>query len=160
MSDAQLDTIQQYLNSIPDFNERMGQVVRQAIDYAIDECNTGRQDFSSLAKPEKAIVGVKVESYARASFNWPVGDTLDFIIGGIQFDCKMTIGSNWMIPTEAVNQICLLVQADVSANTFNVGLLRTTLDRLTSGTNQDKKRSVSAAGKTQIIWIAYNLNIP
>jgi Restriction endonuclease NaeI len=59
-----------------------------------------------------------------------------------------------MIPTEAVDELCLLIATRASVPlVFVVGLLRCAEERLTLRGNQDQKRTLSAAGKQQIRWL-------
>src|SRR3546814_14426389 len=61
--------------------------------------------------------------------------------------------TTWMIPTEAVGRICLLTSYNSSTGSVSAGLLRTDLDALGAGQNQDLKRSVTKAGRERIRWL-------
>lgn len=158
--DSQLNNLIQSFSVIPNFESIYSQVVRKALDYVIDRQNTGRTLLSQAEKAEKTIFGMKVESYLRNDFSWTKGPTLDFMWSGIEFDSKATIGRTWMIPTEAIDRLCLLTQIDEKKGTFRAGLLRMTMNNLTAGQNQDKKRSVSSDGITRIHWIILDRPIP
>ena len=58
-----------------------------------------------------------------------------------------------MIPQEANDHLCLLVEGNDKKGIFRVGILRMTSGVLTKGGNQDKKKSVSASGKKTITWL-------
>ena len=103
---------------------------------------------------------MKVEAYLGHEFGWNRGNKLDFYVADVEFDSKATIGKTWMIPPEAFGEICLLTRIDEDNDFFQAGLLRANLDMLTSGSNQDKKKSVSAAGKHHIQWLIPDGVIP
>lgn len=153
--DSQLTRLNAYLQQIPDLEARYRTLINKALHYVIDRENTGREHFHEVSKVEKTIVGMKIEKYAEHAFGWERGVKLDHYIAELEteFDSKVTIGSNWMIPREAVGEICLLIRVDVSRRRFHVGLIRADEAHLTSGSNQDKKRSISALGKQQIEWL-------
>jgi len=151
--DTQLDSLFVTLTSIENFEARYATVIRDARDYVIDAVRMGRTTLAEAEKAEKTIFGMKVEAYLRNEFGWEQGQKLDFCFGNIEFDSKATIGKTWMIPREAVGELCLLTSIDESKGIFNAGLLRANLDVLTAGSNQDRKRSVSALGKRSIKWL-------
>ena len=151
--DNKLEILTQKLTSLKNFEGCYSRVIRDARDYVIDSGKTGRTKLAEAEKAEKTIFGMKVEAYLRNEFNWPKGRKLDFYIGDIEFDSKATIGTNWMIPPEAVGELCLLTSIDEEKEIYSAGLLRATDEVLTVGQNQDKKRSVSAVGKKCIRWL-------
>lgn len=158
--DTELDTLFKSLHSTQNFESRYAKVVREAMDYVIDGNKMGRSRLAEAEKAEKTIFGMKIEAYLRHEFGWARGSKLDFYLVEIEFDSKATIGKNWMIPREAVGEICLLTRIDEETNLFQAGLLRATADVLTAGSNQDKKKSVSAAGKNRIQWLISDGKIP
>ena len=158
--DTELDRLFQSLKSVENFEHRYGKVIRDAMDYVIDGERMGRTRLAEAEKAEKTIFGMKVEAYLRHEFGWPKGKSLDFYWVEIEFDSKATIGKTWMIPPEAIGKLCLLTRINEDDHFFQAGLLRTNLDRLTKGSNQDKKRSVSALGKKSIKWLIPSGHIP
>ncbi|WP_299593712.1 NaeI family type II restriction endonuclease, partial [uncultured Tateyamaria sp.] len=78
---------------------------------------------------------------------------LDTEILGQDVDIKNTMGSNWMIPTEAVDQPCILVAADEARALCYLGLIVARPAYLTVGKNKDAKRSISAEGFRHILWL-------
>lgn len=135
-------------------------IIRQGLDEVIDGGRTGRWGVDQLAKTEKTYIGTKVEILTQNALDVGRGDRLDLKICGEEVDVKMTTGTNWMIPLEARNEICLLLQGNEGSRLFAAGLLRMTDDNLTSGANQDKKVSVSALGKGNIDWIVPESFLP
>lgn len=158
--DEELERLFIALESINDFEQRYSKVIRDAMDYVIDGERMGRTRLAEAEKAEKTIFGMKVEAYLRHEFGWQKGESLDFYWVEIEFDSKATIGKTWMIPREAIGQLCLLTRINEDEQFFQVGLLRAHLDKLTKGSNQDKKRSVSALGKKHIQWLIPHGNIP
>ncbi|MDR3425521.1 MAG: NaeI family type II restriction endonuclease [Alphaproteobacteria bacterium] len=127
-------------------------LIRAAIDEVIDAPRTGRVHARELEKTEKTYIGTKVEILVRNFFRLPKG-ILDLTIDGLDVDVKNTLGDTWMIPREAVGKPCILVASDEDKHTCFFGIFIAHLDNLTSGVNQDQKRSVSAAGFMNIHWI-------
>ncbi len=129
-------------------------LVRESIDEVVDTKRTGRKTLSEIEKTEKTYIGTKVEILTRNLLQVPKGKKLDLLVAKTEVDVKFTIGKTWMIPMEAFGEICLLINADEKNSTFGVGLLKMTPGNLTKGENRDKKLSVSARGRKNILWLA------
>ncbi len=127
-------------------------LIRAAIDEVIDTPRTGRVYATELEKTEKTYIGTKIEILVRNFFRLPKG-ILDLRIDGLDVDVKNTLGSTWMIPREAIGKPCILVASDEDRDTCFFGIFVAHLENLTAGLNQDQKRSVSAAGFSNIHWI-------
>tara|TARA_B110001469_G_scaffold8153_1_gene8134 strand:- start:1826 stop:2329 length:504 start_codon:yes stop_codon:yes gene_type:complete len=153
MADPQLTKLIQDLTAIRSFAQRYSKIIRDARDYVIDAGKTGRTKLSEAEKAEKTIFGMKVEAYLRYEFAWGKGPKLDFYFNCIEFDSKATVGKTWMVPPEAVGELCLLTLLDEKRSVYSAGVIRASLTALTKGKNQDKKRSVSAIGKQSIHWL-------
>ena len=111
---------------------RVGDVLRRAFDEVLDGQRTGRFLYEELANSEKTYVGTKVEILLREEFRLargPEPKRLDFAIAGVGVDCKYTQDSSWMIPLEAVDELCLLVRASDATARFSLGLLRLNVTR-------------------------------
>lgn len=158
--DSALQNLFTTLRAIDDFELRYGKVIREAMDYVIDAEKMGRTRLAEAEKAEKTIFGMKVEAYLGHEFSWDRGNKLDFYVADVEFDSKATIGKTWMIPPEAFGEICLLTRIDEKNDFFQAGLLRANLDMLTPGSNQDKKKSISATGKRHIQWLIPDGVIP
>lgn len=129
-------------------------LIVRSLDEVIDTARTGRISLKELEKTEKTYIGTKVEILARSLLGLKKGNKLDLKVGNHEVDVKFTIGSTWMIPMEAFNEVCLLIHANEDKGTFGVGLLQMFPDNLTTGENRDKKLSVSANGRKNIAWLA------
>mmetsp|Transcript_23296 Transcript_23296/g.40342 ORF Transcript_23296/g.40342 Transcript_23296/m.40342 type:complete len:297 (-) Transcript_23296:2320-3210(-) len=127
-------------------------MLRQCIDDVIMTPKTGRRSYDELEKTEKTYIGTRVEIELRALLDLPRG-RLDTRLQGHDVDIKNTMGSNWMIPTEAVDHPCILVAADEVRATCYLGLIVARTDYLTTGQNKDAKKSVSATGFANILWL-------
>ena len=127
-------------------------MLRQCVDDVIMTPKTGRRSYDELEKTEKTYIGTRVEIELRAMLRLPKGK-LDTVILEQDVDIKNTMGSNWMIPTEAVNHTCILVAADEVRATCYLGLFVARPEYLTVGQNKDSKKSVSALGFTNILWL-------
>lgn len=128
------------------------QMLRQCIDDVIMTPKTGRRAYEELEKTEKTYIGTRVEIELRALLRLRKG-RLDTEILGHDVDIKHTMGSNWMIPTEAINSACLLVAADEVRARCYLGLVMARPAYLTQGQNKDAKRSLSAEGFRHILWL-------
>lgn len=140
------------VGGIPALSQSIGKMLRQCIDTVIDTPHTSRCDYSELDKTEKTYLGTRVERHLRSLLGFPKGK-LDLRIGPFDVDIKFTVGSNWMIPSEAIDQVCILVAADEENARSYFGLLKTKMDYLTVGKNKDQKRSITAQGFTHIRWL-------
>lgn len=127
-------------------------LLRQTIDDVIQTSRTGRRSYEELEKTEKTYLGTRVEIMIRAFFRLPKG-RLDLLILGRDADVKFTIGNNWMMPREVLNHPCLLLAADEERARCYFGLFMADQDYLSASTNQDQKRTVSAAGFSHILWL-------
>ncbi len=147
----------------PNVVERLGAAIRQALDEVYDGQRTGRFDIGQLTKVEKTYIGTKVEIVVQDEFALERGGAhgMDYRIAGEQVDCKwsMSIGK-WMIPKEAVGQLCLVVWANDQTSVFSAGLVRATNDVLKTGRNQDGKRYLGEEGLAAIAWLADRSPLP
>ncbi len=159
-TDAALYEVYAALQQIPNLQATIGRSLRQAFDEVIDGARTGRYCIEQLEKTEKTYIGTKVEIVLRNELELERGQILDNLICGHEVDTKFSLSGNWMIPREAVGELCILVRADDNTGLFSVGLLRMSPAMLTNGQNQDGKKSVSAAGKQCISWIIYRAPMP
>lgn len=127
-------------------------LLRRCVDDVIMTPKTGRRSYEDLEKTEKTYIGTRVEIELRALLRLPRG-RLDTVILGRDVDIKHTMGSNWMIPTEAVDQPCILVAADEARAVCYLGLIVARRACLTVGQNKDAKKTLSAAGFADILWL-------
>ena len=159
-ADAGLDAVFDSFNAIPDLSTIIGGALRQAFDEVIDGPRTGRFRIEQLEKTEKTYIGTKVEIVVRDQLELERGEVLDNLIAGQEVDTKFSLTGGWMIPREAVNEICLVIKGNDNTGLVSAGLLRMTVDVLTGGANQDGKKSVSATGKQAIRWLFHNVAMP
>lgn len=135
------------------------EMLRNCIDAVIETPKTGRRSYEELEKTEKTYIGTRVEIMLRAYMNLPRG-RLDTEIAGEDVDIKHTMGSNWMIPTEAVGHICILVAADEDKSKCYLGLVVAKHEYLTEGKNKDSKKTLSAQAFSNIFWILGGVAYP
>lgn len=138
------------------FEEKLRSFFRSAIDEVIDTSRTGRFTLAELEKTEKTYLGTKFEILIRDWLQVPRGVVLDLLIGGEEVDVKSTTGgaSGWMIPPEAIDRLCILLRVNEVQSICAVGLARARSGYLRTGQNRDAKTSFSAAGRSNIWWIA------
>lgn len=127
-------------------------MLRDCIDAVIMTAKTGRRAYEELEKTEKTYIGTRVEIELRALLRLKKG-RLDTLILDQDVDIKHTMGSNWMIPTEAVHHPCLLVAADEPRAECYLGLIVARPEYLTTGKNKDSKATISAQGFAHILWL-------
>jgi Restriction endonuclease NaeI len=137
------------------FEEKLRSFFRSAIDEVIDTARTGRFFLKQLEKTEKTYLGTKFENLLRDWLQVPRGVVLDLLIGGREVDVKSTTGgkSDWMIPKEAIGELCVLLRVNEELSKCAVGLVRAREAYLRGSVNQDKKTSFSAAGTANIWWL-------
>lgn len=158
--DAELAKVVEFFLQINGFETQAAQTLRRALDEVIDGMRTGRWSVESLEKTEKTYIGTKVEILFKFDFELPKGNKLDFRIEGNEVDIKCTVLRDWMIPNEAVNELCLLVRIDDQRSKFWIGLIRATPLVLRSSKNRDRKSSLSAQGKQSIHWLVEAGQLP
>lgn len=153
--DPALDAVDEWWRRQKAAALRIGDVLRRSFDEVLDGQRTGRFLYEELANSEKTYVGTKVEILLRDAFDLPRGPApkrLDFTIAGHAVDCKYTQDTSWMIPVEAVDELCVLLTASDRTAQFSFGLLRCGLAEL-GARNRDAKRGIVAAGRQRIRWL-------
>lgn len=154
--DPALTEVETALRAIPDVGSLIREAIARAVDEVVDPIRSARWEISQLDQPEKTTIGIKVENMLRIDLALKRSKLLDLEVAGHDVDVKFSISEGWMIPPEAVGQICLLTSYREADRTASAGLLRTTTDVLNTGANRDGKRSVQAAAKKQVRWLVRN----
>lgn len=127
-------------------------LLREVVDDVIQTPRTGRRSYDELEKTEKTYIGTRVEIMLRALLSLPRG-RLDAVVLGRDTDIKHTMGDNWMIPSEALGHVCILIAADEARARCYFGLFMARTEYLTGAGNRDGKKSLSASGKANVMWI-------
>lgn len=158
--DSSVERVREWFSSRDEAVTRFGRAIRQSFDEVYDGQRTGRYSIDQLAKVEKTYIGTKVELLVQNEFALARGSTLDYVVDGIEVDAKWSMAEGgWMIPLEAVGQICLCMTASDGDSLFSVGLVRAD-DEILGAPNRDKKRSLTSAGRDEIAWIGYRATLP
>jgi hypothetical protein len=157
--DTALKHVTASLRALDAFASRAADAIRGAIDDVLKGERTGRYSIEQLSRQEKAHIGTQVEIALVHEFFQAEGKKLDVLVDDIEVDIKNTIGENWMIPHEAVGELCLLTRINEASRTYSVGLVRA-YDDLLNKPNQDGKRSFSTKGKAVINWIESEAPLP
>lgn len=159
--DPRLDKVTAWFRSVPEMQTRFGAAIRQSFDEVFDGQRTGRYHLGQLSKVEKAYIGTKVEIVVEAEFGLQRGHRMDYLIANEEVDAKWSMRSGgWMIPTEALGELCLCLTADDINGVFSVGLIRATEDRLTGSRNKDSKGRLSPEAQASIAWLAHEAPLP
>jgi Restriction endonuclease NaeI len=160
-TDEEMLAVAAWLRSKDPDGSRVARVLRDTLDQLYDGQRTGRYRPDQLMKTEKTHCGTLVEINLQREFVFDDGALLDYKIEGIEVDCKHS-GSEfgWMIPPEAIDQICLVVWADDMKSQWSLGLVRMTQSILRGGENRDKKTSISEPGRSAIHWLHKRAELP
>jgi hypothetical protein len=158
--DEQLGRVVAFFLEQNGLERQAADTIRRALDEVIDGMRTGRWSVDSLEKTEKTYIGTKVEILFKFDFELERGEKLDTRIAGAEVDIKCTVLKDWMIPKEAIGEICLLVRIDDERSKFWIGLVRASESLLRLGSNRDGKTSLSAEGKKAIHWVVEAGDLP
>ncbi|MGW5225233.1 NaeI family type II restriction endonuclease [Nocardia niigatensis] len=160
-TDAELLRVHAAIRTLDPEGRRFAAVLRRTIDQLLNGEDTGRYDWNDLMKTEKTHAGTVVEINLQREFQFADGEKMDYSIAGIDVDCKFsqTFGG-WMIPPEADRHLCLLVWADDRQSKWSAGLVRITQDVLNNGGNRDKKATIKADSRVQIVWLWQDSDLP
>lgn len=136
-------------------------LVRDAIDFVLDPVHTARTRIVELDNVEKTFIGLKVEHFFRDKLDIPKG-VRDLRIVDEDVDVKHTVQNSWTIPPETyrVEGPCVLIMTAEDQGFCRLGLIRARDAYLTPGKNRDAKRTVSAAGKANILWLLPEAHFP
>jgi hypothetical protein len=156
------DGIERRLEGRASLQELLPGLIKEAVDFVLDPVRTGRTRMAELDKVEKTFIGLKIEHYLRDLLNAPRGKKRDMEIDGVDVDIKNTIGASWMIPRESyrVADPCLLIATAKFDGRCWLGLMIARDSYLNPGKNQDSKRSVSADGRRNIMWLVEDAPYP
>lgn len=155
LQDDGLERAVAWFRSQARFEERFAAAIRQSFDEVFDGQRTGRYRLEQLSKVEKTYIGTKVEIVVQDEFGLQRGTRLDYVLDDQEVDSKWSMTSGgWMIPTEAVGELCLCLTANDKRSEFQVGIVRASGTRLRVSQNKDKKRRLNADGLSAMMWLA------
>jgi hypothetical protein len=159
-ADPQLATVREWLLK-PGRSDLIGNAIRLAFDWVIDGPRTGRFSTDQLETSEKIYIGNRVEHELLHQLDLQKKPPLDTEILRIPVDVKfsMTARRDWMIPPEAVDQLCLMVTANDEDSLFSAGLFRAKPIWL-GRPNRDGKHSILKVGRDRIVWICEDAPLP
>ncbi len=113
LQDHTLEKAVAWFRSQARFDERFAAAIRQSLDEVFDGQRTGRYRLEQLSKVEKTYIGTKVEIVVQDAFGLERGRRLDYMVDEQEVDAKWSMTSGgWMIPTEAVGELCLCLTAN------------------------------------------------
>jgi hypothetical protein len=143
------------VGGIDKLRARLPEIIKDAVDFVLDPVSTLRTQMSELDKVEKTFIGLKIEHYLRDLIGCEKGSKRDARIADIDIDIKNTIGSTWMIPHDYhEEEPCILIATAKFDGRCWLGLIVARDEYLNSRKgNNDKKRTVSEAGKRNILWL-------
>lgn len=141
------------------FATKLGQIIRDAVDYVIDAPTLHRYRIEDLEPDEKTAIGKRIERLMRFEFGFPRGEKLDLHLANEEVDIKTTLNNNWMFSRSSHGHINLLLAYDEGRATFKLGLAHVSPDKL-GAKNRDQKQSLTAAHRGEISWIFENVSYP
>jgi hypothetical protein len=142
-----------------EFARRVGEIIREAIDYVIDAPTLFRYSIDDLDPDEKTAIGKRIERLLRYQFKLPKGEKLDIKLGDEDVDIKTTMGKNWMFSKSSHGHMNLLIAYDEKAALFQLGIAYVLEDHL-GAHNRDRKQSLTAAHREAIYWILKDQQYP
>lgn len=157
-AEAELARVKAWLSE-PDRVKRAGDAIRLAIDWVIDGGRTRRYSIQQLQPSEKVYIGNRVEHELLHQWKLEKEPPLDCMIEGSPADVKFSLETSWMIPPEAIDQICIIVTANDFNAKYSLGLFRAQLPNL-GKPNRDGKRGIVQAGRSAISWIIRDGELP
>jgi hypothetical protein len=124
LRDDKLEDVKEELLGLPRLQQRAALAIRRTFDMLLDGVNTGRFRWDQLSKTEKTHCGTLIEINLQREFKFADGTNLDYTIASVDVDCKYSQNSVWMIPPEAVGQLCLVLWANDQDGVWSMGLVR------------------------------------
>jgi hypothetical protein len=159
--DLELQAVVTAIQKLDPDGSRIASVLRNTLDQLYDGQRTGRYKWEQLYKTEKTHCGTLVEINLHREFDFENGDKLDYRIGGFEVDCKYSQrNGGWMIPPEAQGHLCLLVWAEDQTSQWSIGVVRTAVDFLNTGSNRDSKATLNSKGRDSISWLFDHAPLP
>ncbi|MBU8808840.1 restriction endonuclease [Mycolicibacterium goodii] len=159
--DSARDEVLTTLTQLDFEGHRTGAVLRRTFDQLYDGGRTGRYKWSQLYKTEKTHFGTLIEINLQREFKFDDGIKLDYRIAGHEVDAKYSQKMwAWMLPPEAVGELCLVLSASDEHSQFSMGVVRAAPHLLNLGNNRDSKRTLSAAGRESVVWLYRNHPMP
>ncbi|MEV0187218.1 NaeI family type II restriction endonuclease [Kitasatospora purpeofusca] len=156
VNDPDVAAVQAALYALDPDGRRTAGVIRSTIDQLLDGRRMGRWSYEQLHKTEKTHLGTLLEINLYKNFRLKEGDKADYLIEGIEVDCKYANAlGGWEIGPELVGCLCLVITASDSAkkSTWQAGLVRASEEHLRASTNRDSKRKLNAVGVRAITWL-------
>ncbi|MFE9474003.1 NaeI family type II restriction endonuclease [Streptomyces griseofuscus] len=158
--DAEIQKVRERLLSLDPEGVQFGIVLRDTIDQLLDGENTGRYDWRQLHKTEKTHAGTLVEINLQRRFDFNSGRDMDYEIAGVDVDCKFSQDlGGWMIPPEAMGEVCLVVWASDESSKWSAGLFRADREKLTRNGlvtrkgNRDHKYRLNKSNLHLVEWL-------
>jgi Restriction endonuclease NaeI len=161
-TDTEMAAVALELRKLDSKGSRMAHVLRDTFDQVYDGQRTGRYRWDQLFGTEVTGCGPLVEINLQREFEFLDGVTLNYLIAGVEVDCKysQTIGA-WVIPPEAQGRVCLLLSgADTAIPTWSMGLVRAITDHLDQGTDRASNGTLNDSGRKSITWLFKNAPLP
>lgn len=159
--DTELETLLDELRSLDPTGHRFASILRDVWDQQLDGAHTGRYRWDQLLKTEKSFMETLVRRSVLREFRFSSGESLEFQLDGIEFDCKYSLrAGRWVLPREAVGKLCMLIWADDSQTRWGAGIVRVHEHYLSPGLNRDGKSSLNQEGRAAVKWLHRDASLP
>jgi hypothetical protein len=153
-TDDALASVAKAIRGLDPDGSATGRVLRSTFDQLYDGGRTGRYRWDQLFKTEKTHFGTLVEINLQREFHFADGQTLDFRIANVEVDAKYSqMMGGWMLPPEAVGQLCLVITASDQKSEWSMGVVRAAPEHLNLGANRDAKKTLNAVGRAAILCL-------
>ena len=157
--DTEVEKVAEILRAADPEGFRFARTLRRTFDQIYDGRNTGRYRWEQLRKTEKTHFGSLVEINLHREFSFSDGIHLDYRIADIDVDCKWSqTEGGWMLPPEAIGQICLLVTGSDEKSQWSAGLVRADETSVTLG--GDHYLTLNETGKKRVKWLWRSAALP
>jgi hypothetical protein len=159
--DRALNQVVAALLALDPEGHRTAAALRRTFDQLYDGGRTGRYKWSQLYKTEKTHFGTLIEINLQREFKFQDGDKLDYRIAGHEVDAKYSRKMwGWMLPPEAIGELCLVLTASDEQSRFSMGAIRAEPHRLNLGNNRDAKTTLSMVGRDSVVWLHRDRPMP
>ena len=160
-SDLELERVAAEILRLDPDGTRFAKAIRRSFDMLLDGQHTGRYRWDQLRKTEKAYCGTLIEINIQRELDFADGLLMDYSIAGIDVDCKYSQDfGQWMLPPEALGELCLGLWANDQKGLWSAGLFRVTETVLTSHNRDEKRRLTAAARDSSVRWLYRDAELP
>lgn len=140
---------------------KVGEIIRDAVDYVIDSPRLRRWTYGELDPDEKTTIGKRIERLLKFELKIPNGDILDTKLADREVDIKTTKKNSWMFARNCMGRHAILIRYDEDTAIYSLGVIYMDESRLTASRNRDRKGTPSAATiREKVYWPILDAGYP